>query len=470
MENNVVEEASLKKGIVIVLMVNILNLLLRLLLNFMMPKYMHVDVYADYKFYQLLVGYIGMLHFGYVDGVYIKFGGKNIKGISEEEIGRSLTSLLVMEVIVTGIVVIIGIITHQPTVLIAATAIIPTEIMWLFQYIYQATGEFKKYGSITSLNIVLLFTFISFLMLCGSQNSYLYMGAYSLVMLIIATLLQLKSGIRFKKKWFNYKSIIDTCINNIKIGVFVMIGNFASQLLTSMDRWFIKLLMTPADFAQYSFAASLEAFLSVAISPFSVTLYNFFCRYPSKEEVKKIEEQIYVFAVMIIGCAFPAKWILEHFIPKYLSASDVMFYLFASKGFNIVIVCIFVNLYKAMKMQHAYSKKIVFVLVTGFVTNISMYYLLRTKEAFAIATLITIFIWFLFCKIEFRQYRLSVQAEAYLILEIAMFIVIGKMLDSVIGFVGYYLITVVLSLLLMRKASLSIISTVIGVIRKRTNM
>ena len=169
------EGSSLKKGVTIVLMVNILNLIFRLLLNFLMPKYLDVDVYADYKFYQLLVGYIGMLHFGFVDGVYIKFGGKDMKTISEDEIGQSLTSLLVMESIVTVIVVIIGIIIHQPVVLVAATAIISTEVMWLFQYIYQATGEFKKYGRITSLYVILLFAFISFLMLIRSQNSYLYM-------------------------------------------------------------------------------------------------------------------------------------------------------------------------------------------------------------------------------------------------------------------------------------------------------
>ena len=301
------EGNSLKKGVSIVLMVSVLNLIFRLLLNFLLPKFLHEDVYADYKFYQLLVGYIGMLHFGFVDGVYIKFGGKDINSISEEEIGRTLVSLLVMETLVTAIVVVIGIAIHQPIVLLASTAIITTEVMWLFQYIYQATGEFKKYGRITSLNIILLFIFLCTLMLIGSQNSYLYMGAYSLVMLIIAVLLQLKSGIRFRKSWFVLSDIVQTCAENIKIGIFVMIGNFASQLLTSMDRWFIKVLLPSVDFAHYSFAASLESFMNFAITPFSVTFYNFFCRKPSIESIKKIEEEIYVFAVTIIACAFPAK-------------------------------------------------------------------------------------------------------------------------------------------------------------------
>lgn len=461
------EGSSLKKGVTIVLMVNILNLIFRLLLNFLMPKYLDVDVYADYKFYQLLVGYIGMLHFGFVDGVYIKFGGKDMKTISEDEIGQSLTSLLVMESIVTVIVVIIGIIIHQPVVLVAATAIISTEVMWLFQYIYQATGEFKKYGRITSLYVILLFAFISFLMLIRSQNSYLYMGAYSLVMIIIAVILQLKSGIRFKKEWFNTKAIVDTCLDDIKIGVFVMVGNFASQLLTSMDRWFIKGLMTSVDFAQYSFAASLESFMSFAISPFSVTLYNFFCKNPSEDSVRRIEEQIYVFAVTIIACAFPAKWILEHFITHYLPSSDVLFYLFASKGFNIIVVCIFVNLYKAMKMQRMYSKKIAIVIVTGFITNAGFYYFMKTKEAFAIATLLTIIIWFILCKIEFKQYRLPIRSEIYLCVEIIVFVLLGNRMNSLVGFICYVALTIALSMILMKRATLSFLVMATDTVKSR---
>lgn len=462
--------SSLKKGIAIVLMVNILNLIFRLLLNFLMPKYLLIDVYADYKFYQLLVGYIGMLHFGFVDGVYIKFGGREISNISKDEIGQSYVSLITMEIFVTFLAVAVGIVIKQPVVIIASTAIISTEIMWLFQYIYQATGEFKKYGRITSLNIILLFIFICSLMISHCQNSYFYMAAYSLTMLIIAVTLRIESGIKLKIEWIDAKKIFKTCKENITIGIFVMLGNFASQLLTSMDRWFIKVLMTSVDFAQYSFAASLESFMSFAITPFSVTLYNFFCRKPSVEAIKRIEEQIYVFAVTIIACAFPAKWILEHFITNYLPASDVLFYLFASKGFNIVVVCIFVNLYKALKMQRIYSFRMATVIGIGFISNGLLYYILRAKESFAIATLLTTFVWFVMCKLEFRQYRLGLKSEFYLFLQIIAFISLGNNLGSVTGLICYIILTIILSFILMREATLSFFEMATDIFKKRAKV
>ena len=446
---------GLKRGITIVLMVNILTLVFRLLMNFLMPKYLNVDVYADYKFYQLLIGYIGILHFGFVDGVYIKFGGKYIQSISEDEIGQSLVSLVSMEILVTSIAIGIGIIIYQPVVILASTAIVATEVMWLFQYIYQATGEFKKYGVITSFHTILLFVIMMILILFKIQNSYLYMAAYSSAVIVISIVLGVKADIKFKKEWICAKKIVLTCKENITIGIFVMIGNFVSQFLTSMDRWFIKILMTSIDFAQYSFAAGLESFMSFAITPFSVTLYNYFCRKPSNDEVKKIEEQIYVFAVTIIACAFPAEWVLEHFLTNYLDARDVMFYLFASKGLNIVVVCIFVNLYKALKLQRTYSFKMASVIVIGFVTNILLFFFFHTKEVFAIATLLTTFIWFVICKLEFKQFILSFKSESYLMIEIILFIYFGNHCGSVVGFACYAILTIILSLVFMKKAMLS---------------
>ena len=49
--------------------------------GFFLPKYLSVESYADYKIFILYISYVGILHLGYVDGVYIKYGGKAIDAI-----------------------------------------------------------------------------------------------------------------------------------------------------------------------------------------------------------------------------------------------------------------------------------------------------------------------------------------------------------------------------------------------------
>ena len=42
----------------------------------MLPKYLSIETYAGLKTFLLYTSYVGILHFGYVDGIYIRYGGK----------------------------------------------------------------------------------------------------------------------------------------------------------------------------------------------------------------------------------------------------------------------------------------------------------------------------------------------------------------------------------------------------------
>ena len=104
-----------------------------------------------------------------------------------------------------------------------------------------------------------------------------------------------------------------------------------------MDRWFVKALLDTMAFAQYSFAVSMENFMNVAVTPVAITLYNFFCREKNVDRIKKIRNQVMIFAAVIVSSAFPARFILETYLRKYLNSSRVMFLLFASQLFYIII-------------------------------------------------------------------------------------------------------------------------------------
>lgn len=73
---------SLKRGMLSVLIANIINLCFSLLSSFMLPKWLSVDTYALVKTFQLYASYAGLLHFGYVDGIYLKYGGKDIDTVT----------------------------------------------------------------------------------------------------------------------------------------------------------------------------------------------------------------------------------------------------------------------------------------------------------------------------------------------------------------------------------------------------
>ena len=444
------KESKLKKGVTIILIVNVINLFFKLLTNFLMPKYLNVNSYADFKYFQLLVNYVGVLHLGYIDGIYIRFGGKKIEEVPKEEIKDSMISLIVLELIMTLIIIIVSLLIQDIILLISAIIIIPISITSYYKYLYQATGEFKQYGKIMNFSTIILFIMEMILIFLKVQNGYFFMAVYVVSTIIVWRIIENKNTVKYEKKIIPQKIIINECKNNIHNGFFVMVGNFASQLLTGMDRWFIKILMTAEAFAYYSFAVSVVSFLNVAITPFSITLYNFFCSVKDKNKITNIIGGISIFSTIIVAAAFPVKWILEVFLMEYNSSNKTLFYLFAAQIFTIVTMCIYVNLYKSTKNQKKYSLKMGIMILLGFLTNGIGFMVLKNKECFALATLVTSIIWLFMCERDFKDYSLPIKTKLYLLFEMISLIYLGFNYNSIIGMVCYCLITLVLIILFMR--------------------
>ncbi|MBT8990542.1 hypothetical protein BTH78_09585, partial [Lactobacillus delbrueckii subsp. bulgaricus] len=73
----------------------------------------------------------------------------------------------------------------------------------------------------------------------------------------------------------------------------------ASMIQNGMDSWFVKFLMDVASFAQYSFAVSVGNFVNLAVTPITITLYNYFCREKSVEKQRELTRKIFIFATVL---------------------------------------------------------------------------------------------------------------------------------------------------------------------------
>lgn len=114
----------------------------------------------------------------------------------------------------------------------------------------------------------------------------------------------------------------------------------------------------------------MEHFLSVAVSPLSITLYNYLCKNIPNYKLKKLRGAILIFSAFLVCSAFPVVFILEHFMTNYVDAIHVLILLFASQIFFTVVKCIYVNLYKANKMQTKYFQRWISVIAVAFISNI----------------------------------------------------------------------------------------------------
>lgn len=452
-------DKGLRRGIIIVFVTNVINLLFSLITNFILPKYLSVDTYAQIKTYQLYLSYVGLLHLGYVDGIYLQYGGRSLGKRLDEKFVTSMSTMRIFEIAVTIICVLIAISVNNNILLYFALTIIPANMNSFFKYLYQATGEFDRYGRILNLSTILNFAINILIVFVFRIDNYIQIILlYVLIQYIIWVLLE----VRFRsihelvraKTLFSWADLT----GNVSLGFFLTVGNLASLLLTSMDRWFVKLLLDSSSFAYYSFAVSVEGFLNIAITPITTTLYNYFCRERDEKKHKSAFQYLIIFSCLLPCAAFPFKLVLQYYLPTYFAANAIIFILFGSKTFNIIVNSLFVNLYKVNRQQKRYFINLVLVLAVGFVLNVVAYFVLRSNEGFAIATLLSSVLWFVISLADFKYLKFSFKEGCFIGVSVTLLIVLGLFVNSIAGFILFVTVDIAAAYVLMRDTTKQLIT------------
>ena len=275
----------MKKGFIQIMVANIVALIIGVLTNFLLPKYLSFDSYAIVKTYALYLTYAGFFSLGYNDGMYLKYGGKDLKEIDASGFGKNFLNYFVLIVSMTILVLITGIVLKDNVVIAFAFGVFSYNILGYLKSFYQATGEFKLYGRSLNIEKILIFTLnIVLIFIFKSDNADYYIWIQVLCGILICTYLSLKLNKNLKFLKYAKFSLIEVR-ENIKSGFILMLGNFSSGVLTGIDRWFVKIFLTSVDFAKYSFATSLESIINVFTTPITIAMYNYFCKKPKLTEI-----------------------------------------------------------------------------------------------------------------------------------------------------------------------------------------
>lgn len=261
---------------------NIINLIISAINTFVLPKYLSVETYAATRTYYLYVSYTGILALGYADGLYLKYGGMLMADVPEKDINTARTNSLIMQSIMTLICLLVGFLTGDWVFMIAAAAIIPSNIADVFKNIFQATGEFGIYSKAINYRPVFILIATMLLLVFRVENSLSYIIVIAIVSFIVWGILEYKLYHLYKLR-IRFHADTNDLKENIISGLPLMLGNFSDILVSSIDRWFVKILMSTMSFALYSFAFGASSLLSVFINPVATTMYNYLCNETDKK-------------------------------------------------------------------------------------------------------------------------------------------------------------------------------------------
>ena len=450
----------MKKGIVQVLFANVIFLIIGIASNFLLPKFLTVEAYALLKTYALYISYAGILSFGFHDGLYLMYGGKEFNDINSKELTISYKNYVYYLLSLSLIIDIVGVLLSRPMLIIFGVAMIANNILSFFRSLYQAVGEFKLYGRALNTEKILIFIVdLVLIFAIKAENGYVYVVIQTIISFIIVLYLRLLSVKRMPL--LKYGSISTYVFKrNCSMGIALMLGNLSSSVFTGIDRWFVKIFINTSSFAMYSFAVSMEQIVNVFITPITISMYNYFCNKRPKEQIKKIKKLVLIWGFSIITLAFPAKYILENVLQKYIQSNSVVFILFAANVFYAVIKGIYVNIYKAERKQNKYLHQMILMIMVAIGLNSILYHIFRNMEAIATGTLVTSIIWLVVCEIDNASLRYGYKEYLSIGIMLSTYLYCGYRHVAITGMFIYIIICVLVCVVFMKDSCRDIVEII----------
>lgn len=458
----------MKKNLANIFLANIAYLLLVAANNFLVPKFTSVETYAAIKEYTLyLTTYAGVLTFGYIHGMYLEYGGQNIKSVDPAKVGSNLFSFFLFILPISIAISVCGILTENMVLAVLGAGIIATNMVSYYQLFYQATGDFKSYSvALNASRVLVLLVNVLLIFVFRTDYALFYVILLPISSVVTAVYLTYQLNKRIPILKHLRFSIIQ--VKSATRGGFVlMLGNFVTSCFTSIDRWFVNYLMDTVSFAMYSFAVSMENMVSTLMTPITVSMYNYLCKSPEVDEVKRIKDCTMIYGFVIIAAAFPAKWLMEHLMQEYLASLSVMFFLFAAQAISTIIRGIYVNKYNAEGKQKKYLKQMIAMLILAAVLDGLFYMIWHSISALAAATLITNLIWLIVCEAENPMLRYGWKETVSLCLLLVVYLLLGLFAEALCGFVIYCASGLLIGLTLMRDQFLYVIRSFLSTIRTK---
>lgn len=388
---------------------NVLILLSSLLVAFVLPKIMPVEEYGTYKEFTLYFSYAGILHLGFVDAVFIKYGGVNLKEVNRNELKAYTSFFLLMQTALFFILCVSALIIGIPTsgqysffIISIAFAYFSANITTYFQYLSQAVERFNE---LTIRNFIKAFISASIVITLWLLHKYNLLDLvsakiYILCFLATNTGIALWYLITYHKYSFASPSSIKkagkSIIGMFKIGFPIMVAASASNLILISDRQFAVLLTGKEEYAMYAFAYNFATLVITLVSAISIVFFP-----ALKKESTAIKKSSYckvMFYISFISFAFgcfliPIRLFVNYYLPAYSSSLQYVSILIPAVCLNIIIATVNINYYKALLLGKRYLLVSVFVLAFAIASNGIAFLITKSLYGLSVASVLTFLLW-----------------------------------------------------------------------------
>ena len=318
------KSSQFTKNILASVSVQALSLLISLLSGFLIPKFIDEYQYAYREIYMLYSTYVGLLHFGLLDGLMLRYAAYDYEGLDKARIRSQFRILLAS----TGLLSLLGIAcaclflsgVWQSIVIFLSIGSFTKNMVTYQSYCFQFTNRISQYARLIFVQRLLYGILIVLFLVLGINDFRVYciadllgdigaiaISAYANRKLCIGRALPLRESAR---EW----------THNMSAGAILLLSNLSASLLLGSAKMIIQWRWDELTFGKVSFAFSITNLFLTFITAISVVLFPSLKRMEA-ERLPALYGTIRgafspILFLLLLGY-FPGCMILERFLPAY---------------------------------------------------------------------------------------------------------------------------------------------------------
>ena len=423
---------------------NLLSFGSSFIVGFILPLVLSVESFGIYRKFLLYLSQIFIFNLGFNDGIYIKYGGKEIKSLDKTKVINEHNFIIMYHSLITLIMLLIAIQNKNEILFYISISIFLYLSNGYFSNMFQSLNEFTYFSRANYFKTIIYIILLSFGVFIFKIKSYKY---YILIQIVSFAVQYIYYevvflgyfGFQFNKQETVYFSVF-------RVGFLILIGNMATSLIGNIGSFVVNYFFKIEDFAQYSFQISVLNVILLFVNSVGVVFYNVILKISNNNVLNLIKKFNFILGIISSLSFFVFKFIIISYLPKYSSSIPILAITFLAIPVIITINILINNLYKTKKIEKKYFIDSVVMVIISFIIILFGVTIFKSLISVAIGTVISYYLYYIYlCFYRFSYLRLE-RNEIFIIFTFFItFYTISNFENYIFGFVLYllYVITIV---------------------------
>ena len=169
---------SVGKKMTMAILAQLVSLTVAFVLNLIVPKFITIEEYSYWQTFALYVSYVGVLHFGLLDGLMLRYSQFDWEEIDKVRLRSQFFTLasVLLFFSITGVLIsmILDDAISSKLVLLVSIGIISKNVFTFNSYVFQLTNRIEKYAVLTIIHRLIMGIVIIVLIILKVQNFIWY--------------------------------------------------------------------------------------------------------------------------------------------------------------------------------------------------------------------------------------------------------------------------------------------------------